>query len=489
MARSRATSAWALSLLGTGLAGAACTDGIRDDPIAESNDVRVVLVNPTSTDPMTGVDELNFEIVRGDEVLFAESFEPGGSATFPDMTEYGVVRFRLAGFFGSSVVSYGRSAEVVLVPGEDLEVALLFLPVNRAYPVLSDAVKLRSGHGSTRLPNGRVMLFGGINQNRTLIFDDTEFYDPVEGTFLPGPLLPGQQHSLAWAWSGELELFGAGGVTSGAVQTPTDMTWRFDPAAETVEELGPFNEARAGHCFTFFRETFAVAMGGTDTPRHIETLRADKDDGQWRWSDTVTETLLNDRVTGCETATDGRVFVQGLEPSATGVFDYTTEAAARNSDIGRAFTAVDGGSSSNVFLDGAMLVPLSDGDVWVAGGMTETGQLNGEGRNFDMDNRIYLEGVDPDEARVDGSWDHWLEDDWVALGCGSPDGDVIHSQPSVELLNLDTGERLTTVELDRNRPGCQVDVMADGSIFVSGGYGSGDDATDAPAVIIVPFLD
>jgi len=216
-------------------------------------------------------------------------------------------------------------------------------------------------------------------------------------------------------------------------------------------------------------------------------MRPDKDDGVWRWSTNTMDDMTASQVTGCVTARDGRVFVQGLQADATGVFDYTTEAAALNSEIGKAFTPVD--DSQTVFLDGAMLIPLSDGEVWIGGGLTSGGQPFDEGRNFDLDSRVFVSGVSPDEVRVDGSWDHWLGDDWVALGCGSPDGDATHSQASIEVLNLATGERLTTIDLDRSRPGCQVTTLADGALLVSGGYAVADDSSDAPAVIMVPHSD
>lgn len=464
-----------------------CTDGGGDDPIATSHDVALRLVNPTTADPFGGIDSLELQILQDDQVLFSESFAAGETAEFPDMSHYGRVRFTLAGMFGASVASFGRSAEVVLVPGEDTEVSLMFLPVNRAYTIDADAQKLRSEHGAVRLPNGRVLLVGGANPSRSLDYDDTETWDPRTAEFQPGPLLPASIYDPRLAWSGELQLYGAGGLSVQGVSQSTDLSWRYDPADDTLEELSPLNEARSSHCFTFFRDTFAVAIGGNGSQSTIETMRPDKDDGVWRWSTNTMDDMTASQVTGCVTARDGRVFVQGLQADATGVFDYTTEAAALNSEIGKAFTPVD--DSQTVFLDGAMLIPLSDGEVWIGGGLTSGGQPFDEGRNFDLDSRVFVSGVSPDEVRVDGSWDHWLGDDWVALGCGSPDGDATHSQASIEVLNLATGERLTTIDLDRSRPGCQVTTLADGALLVSGGYAVADDSSDAPAVIMVPHSD
>ncbi len=469
------------------LSQSACTGGGGGPTVATSHDVRVSLVNPTTADPFSGIDELRLQILQDDQVLFQETFAAGETAEFPDMSHYGRVRFTLAGLFGSSVASFGRSAEVVLIPGEDTDVSMLFLPVNRAYPIDADVQRLRSEHTATLLPTGQVLLAGGANQSRTLAYDDTELFDPLTAEFLPGPLLPAAIFQPRLGWSRDLLLYGVGGKTVQGVQVPSNLTWRYDPADETVEELNPLNEARLGHCFTFFRDDFAVAMGGTETERIIETLRQDKDDDVWKWSDNVMDTLVQSQVTGCVAARDGRVFVQGLEASATGVFDYTSSAAAANPDLGGAFTAVD--SSQQIFLDGAMIIPLTDGEVWVGGGLTSAGQPFAEGRNFDLDTRVFVQGVAPDEVRIDGSWDHWIDDDWAVLGCGSPDGDATHSQASVELVNLSTGERLTTIDLDRSRPGCEVTTLADGAVLVSGGYAVADDAQDAPAVVIVPYTD
>ncbi len=473
--------------LGAGQVG--CTDGGGgNEPIATSDDVQVWLVNPTAADPFSGIDSLRLQISREGEVLFLETFEIGTTAEFPDLAYYGRLRFELAGLFGESVASLGRSAEVVVVPGEDTEVNLLFLPVNRAYAIEGDAAKLRSDHGAALLPNGRVLLFGGANKTRAVAFDDTETWDPVSGKFLPGPLLPAGVLQPQWDWSGELELFGAGGKEIMAGQVPSDLTWRYDPAEDVVEELSGFNEARSGHCFAFFRDEFAVAMGGTDSESTIESLRPNKDDGVWAWSSNTMDELTASAVTGCVSALDDRVFVQGLEQNATGVFDYTAESAARNPEISSAFVPMVT-SAESVFLDGAMLIPLQDGGVWVGGGLSPSSVPFTEGRNFDMANRVFVQGVAPDEVRVDGSWDHWIEPDWAVLGCGSPDGDATHSQASVELLNLATGDRFTTFELERSRPGCQVTTLADGSLFVSGGYAVTDGEDEASAAIIVPYQE
>jgi hypothetical protein len=474
-------------LLLSGVGQLACTDGGEPGPIAQSHDVRVRLFNPTSADPFNGIDELQFQIVRDDEIIFQENFAVDASVSFSDVSLFGRVRFELAGLFGTRVASYGRSADVVLIPGHDTDVSMLFLPINRAYAIEADVVRLRSEHGATLLPSGQVLLFGGVNQSRTVAYDDTETWNPTTGEFLPGPLLPGPVYRPRWDWSRDLLLHGVGGNAVQGVEIPTDLSWRYDPADDTVEQLSVLNEPRADHCFAFFRDGYAVAMGGTDSPRIVETLREDTDNDTWRWSENVMDSLAASAVTGCVAAVDGRVFVMGLEAAATGVFDYTSDAAAVNPELGQAFTSVE--EAQTVFLDGAMLIPLSDGEVWVGGGITEASVLFDEGRNFDLDTRVFDSGVAPDEIRVDGRWDHWIEKDWVVLGCGSPDGDPSQSQDSVELLNLANGIRFPTVYLDRSRPGCQVTTMADGAIFVSGGYGIADDSNESPAALIVPYDD
>ena len=78
---------------------------------------------------------------------------------------------------------------------------------------------------------------------------------------------------------------------------------------------------------------------------------------------------------------------------------------------------------------------------------------------------------------------------WGAVGCGGVDGNVeVNPNTLVEVFSLETQEVLLAVPLDRNRPGCNMDVLDDGSILISGGHAEGDEVTDGGA-ILVPYLD
>jgi hypothetical protein len=58
----------------------------------------------------------------------------------------------------------------------------------------------------------------------------------------------------------------------------------------------------------------------------------------------------------------------------------------------------------------------------------------------------------------------------------------------VEIFSLTSQEVLVAANLDRDRPGCNMNVLDDGAILVTGGHPMGAEVTDGGA-ILVPYLD
>ena len=463
---------------------AACTGG----PTVIQPDGTIVLdlVNPTPVDPWDGVDQLRIELLVEGKTVASETFDVEEPAELPGLDLFGTGRFHVAGLSGGTVVSYGRSPELVLSPDTDLNVALTFLPVNQVLPVVDSMGEPRSQHGALRLPDNRVLLLGGASPDRETSYDDIEIYDPVEGIFQPtGTYLPLPLYDVAIALSTDRTIWLNGGrslLGDGPKVRPT--FFEYDPISGQVEMAADMNASRYDHCFTEFRDAFGVAMGGNrDTPA-IDYLRPDPDTGEWTWSEVVVTGLDQAEVTGCVALPGGEVYVQGLSAESTGLFDFSEDAAAANPNISDAFYPVESGSYD--FLDGAMLIPITDEQVWVGGGRTLAGGTSTTGRVFDVPTRSFVGGVDPSRERVGGEWDAWIDEGWYALGCGSPDGDASRSQTTIELINLVSGERYPYVEGDRARPGCELTVQADGAILITGGYEDGGDA-EAGAAVVVPY--
>ncbi|HJN77323.1 MAG TPA: kelch repeat-containing protein [Myxococcota bacterium] len=462
----------------------ACTGG--PTLVQPEGTIVLDLVNPTPTDAFSGVDEISIELRVGGVVVASETFGVDEPAEIPGLDAFGTGRFHVAGLSGGTVISYGRSPEILLGPDQDHNVAITFLPVNQVLSIADSMAEPRSQHGAVRLPDNRILLLGGANPNRDASYDDVEIYDPSEGIFKPtGTYLPLSLYDVELSFSTDRTIWLNGGRTllseGPKVQA---IFFEYDPVTEQIEMAADMNVSRAGHCFHEFRDGFGAAMGGNrDTPA-IDYLRPDPDTGEWTWSEVVISGLDQTAMTGCAALPTGEVFVQGLSDDSTGLFDFSEDAAAANPNISDAFYAVESGTYE--LLDGAMLIPVSDEQVWVGGGRTIGGVSDTTGRIFDVPTRSFVGGVDPSRERVDGQWDEWIEDGWYALGCGSPDGDNSRSQTTIELINLLSGERYSYVEGDRSRPGCELTVQADGAILITGGFESGGDA-EASAAVMVPY--
>ena len=111
-------------------------------------------------------------------------------------------------------------------------------------------------------------------------------------------------------------------------------------------------------------------------------------------------------------------------------------------------------------------------------------------REFDLNTMVFSQGADPNlSERAWGHWDPWIEADTYAVACGGVDGNL-EANPNtlVEIFNLSTQEVLVASSLDRNRPGCNMNVLDDGTILITGGHAEGDAVTDGGA-ILVPYFD
>ena len=442
------------------------------------------LVNPTEADPFNIVDRLVLNLVVDGEIVATHSASWDEELVTPTLQEYGLVRFELWGTGAGRIRSVGRTPEVLLGPGEELELPLMFLPVNQALPLVADMAHPRSEHATWRMPDGRVLLIGGRSPSGGEAYSELTAYDPVAGTFegVGASLITGVIGPTVGA--AEDKLFIVGGELPGG--SLSDATALFDPVSGVARTQENLFVPRAGHCFSIFRSGFGLAVGGNTEMRAVDYLRPEPDSGDWSWTEVLFDSLDSAGVSGCANTAEGVLFIQGTSAESTGVIDYSAEAAAQLQGVNQSFTmASTEGASDPQYVTGAMVVPLADGDAWIAGGEV-VGQSRAatSARRFIRGTRTFSSTTNPEVPRIDGDWGHWIDEGWVALGCGDADS-FGTPQTEVELINPVSGERGEPIELDRERPGCAMTVLADGALLITGGHS--DALTGAAASIIVPF--
>jgi len=456
--------------------------------------VTLTLVNPTTCedcDPFSGVDTLRVDVLVGGEVVATDTFAyPEEQASLPGTEVFGVARIEVAGLSGGRVVSGGRTPEIAVSPTADVEVPLLFLPVNETLPLNARMNVLRSEHVARRIADGRVLLVGGASPGRDGAYDSVEVWDPATGTFegLPARL----PESLAglradWAAGQQLLLVGGHNLNTAGQELTREVASVWSDADASIDPIGDMTATRTGHCFAMFRDRHGIVFGGNDTTDLAEYVHLES--GGWEFLGVRMNDFDQADVTGCVRLADGRVYVQGRDRSSTGVWDYTQE-AAELTEMGDAFRAIPGSAEDDAkFVEGAALAALSNGNAWIGGGTDLAGgTATKDARMLKAENLAFLQAPDLAAERVDGVVSPWIREDWFVLGCGYADAERRRAAPNIELFApLEEGVTLE-IEGDRDRLGCQTTVMDDGAILVTGGF----DTTDTSAIsaaVIVPWLE
>jgi WD40 repeat protein len=123
----------------------------------------------------------------------------------------------------------------------------------------SDMNEPRNGHPATLLPNGKVLLAGGWNQQgRTAT---AELYDPQSGTFEYAGSLMAPRQGLTATLLKNGQVLIAGGDS--ARNTPQLTAELYDPATGMFTPTGNLKDGRFGHTATLLADGKVLLVGGT----------------------------------------------------------------------------------------------------------------------------------------------------------------------------------------------------------------------------------
>lgn len=484
------------------IAGALFWSGCSSDPVVvDSHVVRLVLTNPTTAEPMAGVTQMRVTISQDDEELFRQTLPVDEPLSIPNLIDYGLVRFELAGLNDDDeVLSYGRSAEIVVVPNVEREVSVTFLPVNTVLSLTARPLDARSFHSTTKAPDGRVFLMGGLNGAGKVSLDSVEYYEPSSGRLIPfanfltfDSLLPG----VAWTKTMTLVLSGGQKVQSGSGSRSQGVNL-INPANDSVTPVLDLQIPRQDHCFENVSGELVLAAGGTSgTTLGVELFHPDPaNPGQWKVESGVTQNFQPYNIQGCIKTSDDRIFFQGTGDLSTGTYAY----GGTLNDFASGFESLDYSLSDLALLVypyGQSMVALNESRIWMTGGRISDGDSDigndtvpAFAREFDMDSGVFSLGIDPNLSdRTWGSVEPWVNSNLFVFACGGVDGNVVDNpHPLVEIADLNAGVVLLATSMDRNRPGCSMNVLDDGTILITGGHVAGEVVEDGGA-ILVPYLE
>jgi hypothetical protein len=114
----------------------------------------------------------------------------------------------------------------------------------------------REGHAASVLPNGTVLISGGMRRDGGDVFSSTEIYNADTGVFVTGPDMESRRagHTATELSDGRILLTGGVGYLRSAEI--------YDPAARTFTRVGNMAEGRIGHTATLLDDGRVLIVGG-----------------------------------------------------------------------------------------------------------------------------------------------------------------------------------------------------------------------------------
>lgn len=319
----------------------------------------------------------------------------------------------------------------------------------------------RSGHTATLLPDGRVLIAGGMRWNQDF-YRSAELYDPTSGKFQPtGDMLMARVgHAAVLLPSGKVLILG-GWIGHGV----TDEAELYDPATGKFTTIAHMKTGRGRPEATLLRDgNVLVTGGGADSDGPGSTIMS---------AEIFDATTLKFRPTGsmhhariAHTATllsDGRVLIaggRGSEVNATAEI-YDPKSGAFQ-ETGRMTTAR--------YKHTAGL--LSDGRVLLAGGSDERdwhGILS-SAEIYDPQRGMFTSTASLHDARFKlPAAAVRLRSGRMLIAGGSPQAEVYDERAATFFLSAgDTGEA---------RHYMTETLLNDGRVLLTGGYANNPEAT------------
>jgi hypothetical protein len=170
----------------------------------------------------------------------------------------------------------------------------------------------RADHTATLLPDGRVLIAGGMVENGVFL-NSAELYDPAKGTFVAAASMQSRRigHSATLLPNGKVLIAGglAGRVFEGGpgVVATTEL---FDPATGRFTPGPPMTTPRTGHIAALLSNGKVLVAGGAGGDEHALASAEIYDSATNKW--TATGSMLTPRASRAAVVLkDGRILVTG----------------------------------------------------------------------------------------------------------------------------------------------------------------------------------
>ncbi|HEX8026716.1 MAG TPA: kelch repeat-containing protein [Candidatus Limnocylindrales bacterium] len=206
--------------------------------------------------------------------------------------------------------------------GSFLRSAELYDPATERWTVTGSLSAGRFGHTATLLPDGKVLIVGGTralagDPQHADVSSSAEVFDPIAGTWSPtGSMATGRRnHSATLLPNGTVLV--VGGVSPGGVTHPDGTGGAhglasaeiYDPSSESWTTTGSLTDARAAQTATLLLDGRVLVAGGTSGVEDLASAELfDSTSGSWTAGGDLQTPRRGETATLLE---DGRVLVAG----------------------------------------------------------------------------------------------------------------------------------------------------------------------------------
>lgn len=164
----------------------------------------------------------------------------------------------------------GRAIGLQAQSGNYNETAELFDPAKTEWVFTGDMNEQRRSPGLFALPDGKVMVVGGLSGQREPL-ESSEIWDPATGEWTFGPPMSRPHDLMGTAVLDDGRFMMIGGTSkdeNGLLISLNAETEAYDPASGTWAELAPMLDKRASHTATVLGDGRVLVVGGgkTDGP-------------------------------------------------------------------------------------------------------------------------------------------------------------------------------------------------------------------------------